>query len=173
MRRSVFIFFACNCKQFLLIYKCRTGSYKWTDDQRSGKNEGTKRSTVLEAVGGKENVKNFEHCATRLRLILKDDQLVDKDKAEAVEGSKGYFSTRDSISSFLEQEKSMKFIKPSQQKWAMTPPLIKLASKTMSIRICHPSKSRPHVVRCLGAIDSSFGNRGLLTELGSLIVLTG
>ncbi|WP_368264997.1 PTS transporter subunit EIIC [Enterococcus innesii] len=46
---------------------------------------------VLEAVGGKENVKNFEHCATRLRLILKDDQLVDKDKAEAVEGSKGYF----------------------------------------------------------------------------------
>ncbi len=36
---------------------------------------------VLEAVGGKENVKNFEHCATRLRLILKDDQLVDKDKA--------------------------------------------------------------------------------------------
>lgn len=46
---------------------------------------------LLDAVGGKENVKNFEHCATRLRLILKDDQLLDKDKAEAVEGSKGYF----------------------------------------------------------------------------------
>lgn len=95
---------------------------------------------VLEAVGGKENVKNFEHCATRLRLILKDDQLVDKDKAEAVEGSKGYFFNTGQHQFILEQEKSMKFIKPSQQKWAMTPPVIKLASKMMSIRICHPSK---------------------------------
>ena len=103
---------------------------------------------------------NFEHCATRLRLILKDDQLVDKDKAEAVEGSKGYFFNTGQHQFILEQEKSMKFIKPSQQKWAMTPPLIKLASKMMCIRICHPSKSCPHVVRCLGAIDSSFGNDG-------------
>lgn len=46
---------------------------------------------LLEAVGGKENIKNFEHCATRLRIILKDNSLVDKEKAENVHGSKGYF----------------------------------------------------------------------------------
>ena len=46
---------------------------------------------ILKAVGGKENIKNFEHCATRLRIILHDNSKVDKALAENVEGSKGYF----------------------------------------------------------------------------------
>ena len=46
---------------------------------------------ILEAVGGKDNIKNFEHCATRLRIILKDNSLLSKEKAENVTGSKGYF----------------------------------------------------------------------------------
>ncbi|MBP2028967.1 PTS system sucrose-specific IIC component [Acetoanaerobium pronyense] len=46
---------------------------------------------LLEVVGGKENIKNFENCATRLRVILKDDSLVDKEKAESIHGAKGYF----------------------------------------------------------------------------------
>ena len=46
---------------------------------------------ILKALGGQENIKNFEHCATRLRIILKDNGLVDKAAAESVEGSKGYF----------------------------------------------------------------------------------
>jgi len=46
---------------------------------------------ILQAVGGKENIKNFEHCATRLRIILHDNSKVDKALAESVEGSKGYF----------------------------------------------------------------------------------
>lgn len=46
---------------------------------------------ILQAVGGKENIKNFEHCATRLRIILHDNSKVDKALAENVEGSKGYF----------------------------------------------------------------------------------
>lgn len=46
---------------------------------------------ILEAVGGKGNIKNFEHCATRLRIILHDNSKVDKTLAENVEGSKGYF----------------------------------------------------------------------------------
>ncbi|WP_430611367.1 PTS transporter subunit EIIC [Enterococcus sp. DIV0876] len=54
-------------------------------------NEQQTINDVLAAVGGAENVKNYEHCATRLRLILQDDQLVDKEKAENVTGSKGYF----------------------------------------------------------------------------------
>lgn len=46
---------------------------------------------LLQAVGGKENVKNYEHCATRLRIILKNDALLDKKKAENISESKGYF----------------------------------------------------------------------------------
>lgn len=32
---------------------------------------------ILKHIGGKENIKSMEHCATRLRLIL-----VDKDKVD-------------------------------------------------------------------------------------------
>ncbi len=54
------------------------------------KNEQTIKD-ILEAVGGQENIKNFEHCATRLRIILRDNSVVNKEKAENVTGSKGYF----------------------------------------------------------------------------------
>ena len=46
---------------------------------------------LLDVVGGRENIKNYEHCATRLRIILKDDSKLDKEKADAVAESKGYF----------------------------------------------------------------------------------
>jgi len=46
---------------------------------------------MLEVLGGKENISNYEHCATRMRIVLKDDDVVDKDKVEKVPESKGYF----------------------------------------------------------------------------------
>ena len=33
---------------------------------------------IVQAIGGKENVDTATHCVTRLRLVLKDDNKVDK-----------------------------------------------------------------------------------------------
>src|SRR5699024_9243425 len=42
---------------------------------------------------GKDNISNYEHCATRLRIVLKDDSVVDREKADSVTDVKGYFYT--------------------------------------------------------------------------------
>lgn len=41
---------------------------------------------VLEAVGGRDNIKQSYHCNTRLRLTLKNNDLVDKEKLENITG---------------------------------------------------------------------------------------
>lgn len=46
-------------------------------------------STVLEKVGGKENVENVVHCLTRLRFTLKDLSLAKKDEIEEIPGVLG------------------------------------------------------------------------------------
>ncbi|WZU01303.1 PTS transporter subunit EIIB [Erysipelothrix sp. D19-032] len=47
---------------------------------------------ILESAGGKDNIQNFEHCATRLRIIVKDDTVVDVAKVDALkEDIGGYF----------------------------------------------------------------------------------
>lgn len=40
---------------------------------------------ILTAVGGPENVERATHCATRLRLVLKDEGKVDKEAVEALD----------------------------------------------------------------------------------------
>lgn len=42
-------------------------------------------SDILAAVGGKDNITRATHCATRLRLVLKDEKAVDKEKVDALE----------------------------------------------------------------------------------------
>ena len=37
---------------------------------------------ILENIGGKENIKSIEHCATRLRLILKDKEKINEKAIE-------------------------------------------------------------------------------------------
>lgn len=46
---------------------------------------------ILQYVGGKENILNVEHCATRLRLVLKDAAAFQKKEIEDIEGVKGSF----------------------------------------------------------------------------------
>lgn len=42
-------------------------------------------------VGGMANVRNAEHCATRLRLIVNDKSLIDEKAIENIDGVKGQF----------------------------------------------------------------------------------
>ena len=44
---------------------------------------------VVAAVGGKENIVNVTNCMTRLRFVLKDDNIPDKDKVAGIKGVKG------------------------------------------------------------------------------------
>lgn len=46
---------------------------------------------LLEAVGGKDNVINVTHCATRLRLELKDKKAYDAKEIDKIEGVQGCF----------------------------------------------------------------------------------
>lgn len=51
-------------------------------------------SQVIEHVGGKQNIKSVQHCATRLRLQLKDNDLRNEDAVSDIEGVKGVFLTQ-------------------------------------------------------------------------------
>ena len=51
-------------------------------------------SQVIENVGGKENIKSVAHCATRLRLQLKNNDLRNEEVISDIEGVKGVFLTQ-------------------------------------------------------------------------------
>ena len=44
---------------------------------------------LLKELGGNDNITNVTHCATRLRFILKDESIVNKDK----NSRSNYYST--------------------------------------------------------------------------------
>lgn len=46
---------------------------------------------IYEKIGGSENLVSAAHCATRLRLVIGDNEKVDKVKVEDIEGVKGVF----------------------------------------------------------------------------------
>ncbi|WP_162011960.1 sucrose-specific PTS transporter subunit IIBC [Streptococcus sp. S784/96/1] len=46
---------------------------------------------VIEALGGRENVRSVAHCATRLRVMVVDEAKIDKEKAENIEKVQGAF----------------------------------------------------------------------------------
>ena len=48
---------------------------------------------IVDHIGGRENVAQAAHCATRLRLVIKDNSKVDKAYLDNVDGVKGMFES--------------------------------------------------------------------------------
>ena len=46
---------------------------------------------IVDNIGGRDNIAQAAHCATRLRLVIKDNSKVDKAYLDEVEGVKGMF----------------------------------------------------------------------------------
>jgi len=46
---------------------------------------------IYDHIGKKENIISAAHCATRLRLVIADNEKADKDAVENIDGVKGVF----------------------------------------------------------------------------------
>ena len=46
---------------------------------------------VIQAIGGKDNIASFAHCATRLRIMVNDKDKIDQKKVENIDKVKGAF----------------------------------------------------------------------------------
>lgn len=46
---------------------------------------------VIEKIGGRENIVSAAHCATRLRLVVADNNIIKKEDIEEIDGVKGCF----------------------------------------------------------------------------------
>lgn len=46
---------------------------------------------VIRSIGGKENIASFAHCATRLRIMVKDKEKIDQQQVENIDKVKGAF----------------------------------------------------------------------------------
>lgn len=66
----------------------KRGSASSMADKDTASTEDNVRN-IVSLVGGPENVKSVGHCFTRLRFILKDEGVVDKDKLTAADGVMG------------------------------------------------------------------------------------
>lgn len=58
-------------------------------------NYGKIAKEVIKYVGGKDNIQSVAHCATRLRLQLKDNELRNEDAISDLEGVKGVFLSQE------------------------------------------------------------------------------
>lgn len=48
---------------------------------------------IVSHIGGRENIAQAAHCATRLRLVIKDNSKIEKDALENIDGVKGMFES--------------------------------------------------------------------------------
>ncbi len=61
---------------------------------------------ILECMGGKDNIASAAHCATRLRLVLKNESLINKDGLDDIE----MLTMADNFRLFWEQVLLIKFM---------------------------------------------------------------
>lgn len=47
---------------------------------------------ITEAIGGKDNIEAIAHCATRLRLVLKDESQVNEDQLNDMDIVRDFFN---------------------------------------------------------------------------------
>ncbi len=61
-------------------------------DEYAGMNKEQRvAAEILKYIGGADNIRSAEHCATRLRLILNDKSKIDEKAVENIDGVKGQF----------------------------------------------------------------------------------
>jgi len=77
------LFFSPGLKDIITLSNIRRGKKMAKADYTQLAKE------VVAAVGGKENIVNVTNCMTRLRFVLKDDSIPDKDKVAGIKGVKG------------------------------------------------------------------------------------
>lgn len=75
-------------KHLQTIWNC---FHKGGIDMANERKEERVAREILENIGGKENIKSMEHCATRLRLILHNKDLINTTAIENIDGVKGQF----------------------------------------------------------------------------------
>lgn len=69
-----------------------TPAEKVTEDAYAGMSKEARVAIqILENIGGGENIRSVEHCATRLRLILNDKAKINEKAVENIDGVKGQF----------------------------------------------------------------------------------
>lgn len=56
---------------------------------------------ILNSVGGKDNISDIYHCATRLRIVVNHPDLVDQEKLKKVDGIKGVVIKGQEIQNFI------------------------------------------------------------------------
>lgn len=56
---------------------------------------------ILNSIGGKDNISDVYHCATRLRIVVNDPQKVKKNDLEKVDGIKGVVVKGNEIQNFV------------------------------------------------------------------------
>lgn len=56
---------------------------------------------ILNSVGGKDNISDIYHCATRLRIVVNNPDLVDQEKLKKVDGIKGVVIKGQEIQNFI------------------------------------------------------------------------
>ncbi len=61
------------------------------ENEKMARNAQIVATEVMALLGGETNIEQLTHCATRLRVVTKDDSKVDAEKLGETEGVHGYF----------------------------------------------------------------------------------